>query len=125
MLKIALLSVFAFFNIHLNDNFHMNEQIFLNLEQSTEQKLIIAIKENDFHTIENIIKNNLIEIDEHYEGKTFVIWAGIYNKPEIVRMLVEFGADLSKRCDLGYTIEDHCRANNSIKSLSEIIVLKG
>ena len=105
MLKVTLLSVFAFCNIHLNDYFHKNQQISLNLEQSAGQKLIMAIKENDFHTVENIIKNNLIEINEHYEGKTFVIWAGIYNKPEIVRMLVDFGADLSKRCDLGYTIE--------------------
>lgn len=123
MLKVTLLSFFSFCNIHLNDNFHINEQILSNLEPPTEQKLLMAIKENDFHTIENIITNNLIDINEHYEGKTFVIWAGIYNKPEIIRMLVEFGADLTKRCDLGYTIEDHCWANNSIKSLSEIIVL--
>ena len=124
MLKIALLSVFAFCNIHLNDYFHKNQHILLNLEQSAEQKLIMAIKENDFHTIKNMITNNLIEINEYYEGKTFVIWAGIYDKPEIVRMLVDFGADLSKRCDLGYTIEEHCRANESIKALSEIIVLR-
>ena len=123
MLKVALLSVFAFCNIHLNDYFHKNQHIFINLEQSAEQKLIMAIKENDFHTIKNIISNNLIEINEYYEGKTFVIWAGIYNKPEIVRMLVDFGADLSKRCDLGYTIKEHCRANESIKALSEIIIL--
>ena len=124
MLKIALLSVFAFFNTYLNDYFQKNQQILLNLEQSAEQKLIMAIQENDFHTVENIITNNLIEINEHYEGKTFVIWAGIYNKPEIVRMLVDFGADLSKRCDLGYTIDDHCWANESTKALSEIIVLR-
>ena len=86
MLKIALLSVFAFFNIYLNDYFQKNQQILLNLEQSAEQKLIIAIIENDFYTIENMITNNLIEINEYHEGKTFVIWAGIYNKPEIVRM---------------------------------------
>ena len=124
MLKVTLLSVFAFCNIHFNDYFHKNQQILLNLEQSAEQKLIMAIQENDFHTVENIIKNNLIEINEHYEGKTFVIWAGIYNKPEIVRMLVDFGADLSKRCDLGYTIDEHCWANESMKALSEIIVLR-
>ena len=124
MLKVTLLSVFAFCNIHLNDYFHKNQQILLNLEQSAEQKLIMAIKENDFHTVENIITNNLIEINDHYEGKTFVIWAGIYNKPEIVRMLVDFGADLSKRCDLGYTIEEHCWTNESMKALSEIIVLR-
>ena len=124
MLKVTLLSVFAFCNIHLNDYFHKNQQILLNLEQSAGQKLIMAIKENDFHTVENIITNNLIEINEHYEGKTFVIWAGIYNKPEIVQMLVDFGADLSKRCDLGYTIEEHCWANESMKALSEIIVLR-
>ena len=96
MLKVALLSVFAFCNIHMNDYFHKNQHILLNLEQSTEQKFIMAIKENDFHTIKNIITNNLIEINEYYEGKTFVIWAGIYNKPEIVRMLVDFGADLTR-----------------------------
>lgn len=124
MLKVTLLSVFAFCNIHLNDYFHKNQQILLNLEQSAEQKLIMAIKENDFHTVEKIITNNLIEINEHYEGKTFVIWAGIYNKPEILRMLVDFGADLSKRCDLGYTIEEHCCANESMKALSEIIVFR-
>ena len=55
MLKVTLLSVFAFCNIHLNDYFHKNQQILLNLEQSAGQKLIMAIKENDFHTVENII----------------------------------------------------------------------
>ena len=124
MLKVALLSVFAFCNIHLNDYFHKNQHIFINLEQSAEQKLIMAIKENDFHTIKNIISNNLIEINEYYEGKTFVIWAGIHNKPEIIRLLVNYGSDISKRCDLGFTIEEHCIANNSIEALSEIVVLK-
>ena len=56
--------------------------------------------------------------------KTFVIWVGIYNKPEIVRMLIDFGADLLNRCDLCYTIDDHCWANESTKALSEIIVFR-
>ena len=49
--------------------FQKNQQILLNHEQSAEQKLIIAIKENDFYTIENMITFNLIEINKYYEGK--------------------------------------------------------
>lgn len=124
MLKLTLLSLLTFCNIHLFDNNHKNQQILFNLQYSPKQKLLMAIKQGDFQSIEYIITNNLIEINEYYEGKTFVIWAGIYDKPEIVRMFVDFGADLSKRCILGYTIEEHCLANKSVKALAEVIVIR-
>ena len=124
MLKVVLLSLLVYSNIETNENFQNKQKNSFNLKHSYEHKLLLAIKQDDFPTIENIISNNLIKINEHYEGKTFVIWAAINNKPEIVRLLVNYGADISKRCDLGFTIEDHCLANNSIEALSEIVVLK-
>ena len=84
---------------------------------------MLAIKNNEFDSIENILSKNSVSINEYYEGKTFVIWAAIYDKPEVINMLVNFGADVSKKCEFGYTIEEHCIANKSTKALAEIIVL--
>lgn len=93
------------------------------MDSSEEIKLMLAIKNSDFDSIENILTNNLVSINDYYEGKTFVIWAAIYDKPEVINMLVNFGADVRKKCDLGYTVEEHCLANKSTRALAEIIVL--
>ena len=93
------------------------------IDSSEEFKLMLAIKNNDFDSIENILSNNLVSLNDFYEGKTFVIWAAIYDKPEVINILVNFGADVSIKCEFGYTIEEHCIANKSTKALAEIIVL--
>ena len=68
------------------------------IDSSEEIKLMLAIKNNDFDSIENILSNNLVSLNDYYEGKTFVIWAAIYDKPEVINMLVNFGADVSIKC---------------------------
>ena len=117
MLKAVISSIFVI--IQINYSFGNYKPA----NSSEEFKLMLAIKNNDFGTIENLLSNKLVSLNGHQEGKTFVIWAAIYDKPEVINMLVSFGADLSKKCNLGYTIEEHCMANKSIKALAEIIVL--
>ena len=117
MLKAIILTISVIAQINYSIEYYQS------MDSSEEIKLMLAIKNNDFDSIENILSNNLVSINDYYEGKTFVIWAAIYDKPEVINMLVYFGADVSKKCEIGYTIEEHCLANKSIKSLAEIIVL--
>lgn len=53
-----------------------------------------------------------------------MIYACIFNKPEVVGFLYNNGANLGIRCEDGYLPEDHANANNAIHALSEIIIIK-
>lgn len=93
-------------------------------KQSIEFELLSAIEQNNFKVVEEIIANERLNINDFYKGKTFAIWASIHDKPEMLKILFEAGADLNKRCSFGYTIEEHCERNKSIRALAEIIVIK-
>lgn len=86
--------------------------------------LITAIQNEDFNYVEKIITNNQSLIDKRINGKTLIIHAAIMNKPEMVRLLYTLGADITLRCEEGYSPEEHANFNKSINALAEIIVIK-
>jgi ankyrin repeat protein len=53
-----------------------------------------------------------------------LIHACIYDKPEMVLLLLNKGASLNLPCDNGFTPEEHARINNSIYALAQIIIVK-
>ena len=51
---------------------------------------------------------------------TPAIFAARYNKVEVLKVLVKNGADLSRKCDKGWSLEKHAKLSNA-KDVLEMI----
>ena len=80
-----------------------------------------AIMEGDVETVKRMIVLGE-DVDQKSLGKTPAIFAARYNKPEIMRILIANGADLSIKCDKGFTVEKYAELSNAtdvLKVLAE------
>lgn len=91
---------------------------------SSDSLFVEAIMKENYNLLDSLLKEGKVNINHFYNGKTFVIYAYIFNKPEVVRFLYNNGANVGIRCEDGYLPEDHAKANDSIHALSEIIIIK-
>ena|SRR5690606_9437442 len=78
-----------------------------------------AIVQGDIETVKRLIALGE-DVDQKSLGKTPIIFAARYNKPEILSLLLENGADLSIRCDNGYTPKKHAELSNAKEALAVI-----
>jgi hypothetical protein len=76
-----------------------------------------AIMQGDIDTVKR-----LIELGENVNtkslGMTPAIFAARYNKVEILKVLITNGADLSRKCKKGWTIEKHAKLSNAQEILA-------
>jgi len=80
-----------------------------------------AIMEGDVETVQRMIELGE-NVNKKSLGKTPAIFAARYNKPEIMKILIANGADLSIKCDNGYTVEKYAELSNAsdvLKVLAE------
>lgn len=89
-----------------------------------ESQLLKAISNDNYQFIETNINNSNIDANAKINGKTLLIHACIYDKPEMILLLLNKGASLNLPCDNGLTPEEHARLNNSIYALAQIIIIK-
>ena len=89
-----------------------------------ETKLLDAVAHEDYIFVEQAIDTNLITPNKKIEGKTLLIYACIYDKAEMVLLLLNKGAALEMPCDEGLTAEEYAIINNSIHALAQIIIVK-
>jgi len=78
-----------------------------------------AIIEGDIETVKSMIELGE-DVNKKSLGKTPAIFAARYNKPEILKLLIENGADLSIKCDKGYTAEKYAELSHAEAALKVI-----
>jgi hypothetical protein len=78
-----------------------------------------AIIQGDIETVKSMIELGE-DINKKSLGKTPAIFAARYNKPEILKLLIENGADLSIKCDKGYTAEKYAELSHAEEALKVI-----
>jgi ankyrin repeat protein len=78
-----------------------------------------AIVQGDIETVKRLIALGE-DVNQKSLGKTPVIFAARYNKAEILSILLEHDADLSIRCDSGYTPKKHAELSNAHEALAVI-----
>lgn len=78
-----------------------------------------AIVQGDVETVKRLIALGE-DVNQKSLGKTPAIFAARYNKAEILSILLENGADLSIRCDNGYTPKKHAELSNAKEALAVI-----
>lgn len=88
------------------------------------EQVIEAIQKDDYRFVEKIFRSGQLNVNGLHNGKTYLMYASIYNKPEMIRLLYTLGADLLKRCDEGYLAADHAKQHQAYKARAELIVLQ-
>lgn len=78
-----------------------------------------AIMQGDIETVQRLIDLGE-DVNQKSLGKTPAIFAARYNKPEILSLLLENGADLSIKCDDGYTAKKYAELSNAKEALAVI-----
>ena len=94
------------------------------INNNLEAQVLEAISNDNYQFIETKLDNYIIDPNAKINGKTLLIHACIYDKPEMVLLLLNKGASLNLPCDNGFTPEEHARINNSIYALAQIIIIK-
>ena len=78
-----------------------------------------AIMKGDIETVKKLIALGE-DVNQKSLGKTPAHFAARYNKPEILKLLIENGANLKARCDKGYTVKKHAELSNAQEALEVI-----
>lgn len=66
-----------------------NEQFYTEISSHADlpERVLEAIRNDDYKFVELAFVSGQIDVNEYYNGKTYLIYASIYNKPEMVRLL--------------------------------------
>ena len=76
-----------------------------------------AIMQGDINTVERLIDLGE-DVNKKSLGMTPAIFAARYNKVEILKVLIANGADLSKKCNKGWSIEKYAKISNAKEVLA-------
>lgn len=89
-----------------NDNSYVLENI---VEASPFH---LSIVKGDLETVKKLIELGS-NVDKKWNGLTPVMYAAKFNRTEILKLLIEKGADLKKKCDKGHTALDYAEMSNA------------
>ncbi|MDT0605392.1 ankyrin repeat domain-containing protein [Croceitalea rosinachiae] len=76
-----------------------------------------AIVKGDIETVKKLIALGE-DVNQKSLGRTPAHYAARYNKPEILQLLIDNGANLKTRCDKGYTVKRHAKLSNAKEALA-------
>lgn len=90
-----------------------SSKISFNYEVSDVNPLCLAISKGDINKVKEIIAYGVDVNDTTLRGMTPLMYAAIYNQVEIVELLLEKGANLDKKDNMGHTVFDHAKLSKS------------
>ncbi len=76
-----------------------------------------AIMEGDIDTVKRLIDLGE-DVNEKSLGMTPAMFAARYNKAEILKLLIEDGANLKTKSDKGYTAKKYAEMSNATEALA-------
>jgi hypothetical protein len=84
----------------------------VNAPESELSSFCKAIMKGDIETVKKLIDLGE-DLNKKSLGMTPAIFAARYNKAKILEVLIDKGADLSIRCNKGWTVEKHAQLSNA------------
>ena len=78
-----------------------------------------AIVQGDLEAVKKFIALGE-DVNRKSLGKTPAIFAARYNRAEILKVLILNGADLSKKCERGYSVRKYAEMSNATDALKVI-----
>ncbi len=115
--SVAMLLLFSGLIAHATENqpeVNRESKVIAAFEISS---LCKAIMKGDIDTVKKLIALGE-DVNQKSLGKTPAHFAARYNKPEILKLLIENGANLKTRCDKGYTVKKHAELSNANEALA-------
>lgn len=94
----------------LNDNLNISK---VSVEPSTFCK---AIMKGDFETVKKLIELGE-DVNQKSLGMAPIHFAARYNQAEILKLLIENGANVKKRSDQGYTAKKYAELSHATDAL--------
>lgn len=93
---------------------------------SPEQKaeVIRAFDTLDYVYFEVALSKKQLEPNQFLDGKPLLFHAVINDQPEMVRLLIRYGASLSITCLDGHDVDFYADKHKSIHAKSELIVIR-
>jgi len=76
-----------------------------------------AIMQGDIDTVKRLIDLGE-DVNEKSLGMTPAIFAARYNRAEILKVLITHGADLTRKCNKGWTVGKYAKLSNAKEVLS-------
>ena len=90
-----------------------------------EQKALAAIQNENYNSLEELLKSGKINSRIKVNGKPLIIHAAIHDKAEMILLLAKYGAMMVEpTCDEGKDIMEYAIENNSIHAQAQIIVIR-
>lgn len=96
-----------------NNDLVVNTEVTTKVEVSSFCKAIIK---GDIETVQKLIELGE-DVNKKSLGMTPSHFAARYNKPEILQLLINNGANLKTRCDKGYTVKKYAELSNAMDAL--------
>ncbi|WP_350290604.1 ankyrin repeat domain-containing protein [uncultured Croceitalea sp.] len=96
-----------------NNDLVANTEVTTKVEVSSFCKAIIK---GDIETVQKLIELGE-DVNKKSLGMTPSHFAARYNKPEILQLLINNGANLKTRCDKGYTVKKYAELSNAMDAL--------
>lgn len=78
-----------------------------------------AIVQGDLDTVKKLISLGE-DVNQKSLGKTPAMFAARYNRAEILKVLIENGADLTLKCDRGFTVKKYAELSKAHDALNVI-----
>lgn len=119
ILSIGLLSSAMFANVSFEKNVpevHRESKIINAFEINSFCKAII---QGDVDLVKKMIALGE-DVNQKSLGKTPAHYAARYNKPKILEVLIQNGANIKKRCDQGYTVKKYAELADAKEALEVI-----
>ncbi|SHJ18063.1 Ankyrin repeat-containing protein [Arenibacter nanhaiticus] len=75
-----------------------------------------AIVKGDIESVKRYLENG-VDVNQKSLGKTPVIFAARYNRGAILELLIKNGADITLRCNSGYSAQKYAQEANAFETL--------
>ena len=118
------ITLIAFFNFSFasNTNFIGNQKT-LNILNVSPAPLVVAISKGEIETVKKFIEYGT-NVNEKLNGMTPLMYAARYNNVEMIKMLLEKGADISIKDSHGNTAIKHAEAPNAKEAIAYLKSVK-
>lgn len=118
VLFFAAAALFATASVNANTNTTIEDPVTVRYVLKTDvSAFCMAIVKGDAETVARMIELGT-DVNEQSKGKAPLHYAARYNRADIVKMLIENGADLEAKSNTGLTAIDFAKASNATDALN-------
>lgn len=110
------LMAFSSLSFASNTNFIGNQKT-LNIFSESPSTLAIAISKGEIETVKQFIESGT-KVNKKLNGLTPLMYAARYNKVEIIKYLLQKGADLNIKDSQGFTALKHAELSNAYEAIA-------